>query len=259
MIDGLYFEEHGPADGPPVILSPGLGGSGAYWTPQIAALARNHRVILYDHRGTARSDHALPDASVEAMGDDIAALMDGLGITRAGIIGHAAGGVAGLALALKAPERVEFLVVVNGWAKADRHFLRCFETRLALLHGSGVEAYVRAQPLFLYPAPWISAHLDRLDEEAAHHVSSFPGVETVERRIAALGAFDVADRLGEIAVPMLVLAAEDDMLVPFPAGERLAAGIPGAQLARMPRGGHACNVTEPDAFDALVLEFLDRS
>ena len=259
MIDGLHVEQHGPADAPPLIFSPGLGGSGSYWAPQIAAFARDHRVILYDHRGTARSDPALPDASVEAMGDDIAALMDGLGIERAGIVGHAAGGVAGLALALRAPERVDRLVVVNGWGKADPHFLRCFETRLALLHGSGVEAYVRAQPLFLYPAPWISAHLDRLDAEAAHHIASFPGVVTVERRIAALGAFDVVDRLGGIAAPVLVLAAEDDMLVPWPAGERLAAGIAGAEFVRMPRGGHACNVTEPAAFDALVLDFLDRS
>jgi len=259
MIDGLYVEEHGPADAPPLIFSPGLGGAGSYWAPQIAAFARDHRVILYDHRGTARSDRILPDASVAAMGDDVAALMDGLGIARASIVGHAAGGVAGLALALTAPERVEKLVVVNGWARADPHFLRCFETRLALLHGSGVDEYVRAQPLFLYPAPWISAHLDRLDDEAAHHIASFPGVDTVERRIAALAAFDIVERLGEIATPVLALAAEDDMLVPWPAGERLAAGIPGAQLVRMPRGGHACNITEPAAFDALVLAFLDRS
>ena len=259
MIGGLHVEQYGPADAPPLIFSPGLGGSGSYWAPQIAAFARDHRVILYDHRGTARSDRALPDASVEAMGDDIAALMDGLGIGRASIVGHAAGGVAGLALALRAPQRVEKLVVVNGWAKADPHFLRCFETRLALLHGSGVEAYVRAQPLFLYPAPWISAHLDRLDAEAAHQIASFPGAATAERRIAALGAFYVADRLGTIASPVLVMAAEDDMLVPWPAGERLAAGIAGAEFVRMPRGGHACNVTEPAAFDALVLDFLDRS
>jgi aminoacrylate hydrolase len=259
QIAGLHVEQYGPADAPPLILSPGLGGSGAYWAPQIDALARSHRVILYDHRGTARSDRALPDASVEAMADDMIAILDGLGIARADVIGHAAGGVAGLAMALKAPERVGRLVVVNGWASADRHFLRCFETRLALLRDSGIAAYVRAQPLFLYPAPWISGNLDRLDREAEHHVASFPGRDTVERRIAALGAFDFADRLQDIAAPVLVLSAKDDMLVPFPTGERLAAGLPNATLAAMPCGGHACNVTEPDLFDDLVLGFLNRT
>ena len=57
---GLFYEEHGPPDGPPLLLSPGLGGSGAYWAPNLAALAERHREILYDHRGTGRSDRALP-------------------------------------------------------------------------------------------------------------------------------------------------------------------------------------------------------
>lgn len=257
-IAGLHVEQHGPADAPPLLLSSGLGGSGGYWTPQIESLATARRVILYDHRGTARSDRALPDASVEAMADDMVTVLDGLGIARADVIGHAAGGIAGLAMALKAPERIGRLIVVNGWASPDPHFLRCFETRLALLRDSGVAAYVRAQPLFLYPAPWISAHLDRLDDESVHHIASFPGRETVERRIAALAAFDIADRLGAIHVPLLVVSAEDDMLVPFPAGARLAAGVKGAAFAAMARGGHACNVTEPDAFNDVVSGFLNQ-
>jgi aminoacrylate hydrolase len=255
-VAGLYVEEHGPADGPPVILSPGLGGLGGYWTPNLAALAERHRVILYDHRGTGRSDRALPSGlDVEDMAADVLMLMDALGIERASLVGHAAGGIIGLSLALSHPGRLASLVVVNGFARPDPHFVRCMETRLALLEHSGVLAFVRAQPLFLYPARWISENWARLEAEAAGHVAQFQGTANVEARIAALAGFDIADRLAGIATPVLLIAAEDDMLVPDLCSEELERGLPHARLERM-RGGHACNVTEPDDFNRHLLEFL---
>jgi aminoacrylate hydrolase len=255
-VAGLYCETHGPADAPPVILSPGLGGSAAYWAPNLDALAQAHRVILYDHRGTGRSDRALqPNLRVDDMADDVLALMDGLGIGKASLVGHAAGGVIGLSLALRAPERLDRLVVVNGFSMPDPHFLRCFETRLALLHGSGVAAFVRAQPIFLYPARWISENSARLDAEEAGHVAHFQGAGNVEARIAALSAFDIDARLGEIRTPTLLIAAEDDMLVPASCSERLANGLASATLVPV-LGGHACNVTEPLIFDKILRGWL---
>jgi len=256
-VAGLHYETFGAADAEPLILSPGLGGGGAYWAPNIAALAARYRVIAYDHRGTGRSERdSPPPASVDDMADDMIALMDGLSIEKAHIIGHAAGGIMGLSLALRAPDRLKTLIVVNGWSTLDPHFARCFETRLALLRDSGAEAYVRAQPIFLYPASWASAHSARLDVEAMGHLAHFPAAAMLEARIAALRAFDIDARLGEIGVPALVIAAADDMLVPAPCSHRLAAGIPDATLASMPWGGHACNVTCPDDFDRLVLDWL---
>ncbi|MDH7970900.1 pyrimidine utilization protein D [Sphingomonas sp. AR_OL41] len=254
---GLYYEEHGRADGTPLILSAGLGGSGNYWSPNLDALARYHRVVLYDHRGTGRSDRALPDhVTVAQMGEDLLALIDALAVERAHIVGHAAGGVAALALALKAPERIARMVLVNAWSRGDPHFARCFDTRLALLRDSGPRAYLHAQPIFLYPAAWISANADRLDEEEEVHLAHFAGAEAYEKRIAALRAFDVDARLASVAVPTLVIGAADDMLVPVTCSQRLAEGIPGAALATMAWGGHACNVTDPARFNKLVLDFL---
>jgi len=254
---GLYYEAHGPGDGPPLILSSGLGGSAAYWQPNLAAFAAYYRVILYDHRGTGRSDRALPETiSVDDFADDILALMDSLGIARASVMGHAAGGLAGLALALKAPDRLDRLIVVNGWAKADPHFLRCFEARLALLRDSGPEAYLRAQPIFLYPADWASEHSAELDAELPAQLAQFPGVETMEKRIAALAGFDASDRLGEIATPVLVVGARDDILVPSRAAEALADGLPNAGLGMPDYGAHACNVTYPDNFNDFILAWL---
>ncbi len=255
MIAGLYHEEHG--GGPPLILSAGLGGSGNYWLPNLPALAANHRVILYDHRGTGRSDRKLPKkVTVEQMGKDLLALIDGLGLERASIVGHAAGGVAALAAALDAPARIDKLVLVNAWSKPDPHFVRCFETRLTLLRDSGSAAYIHAQPLFLFPANWISDRAAQLAAEEEQHLAHFAGAEAYEKRIAALTAFDVDTKLSQISAPTLALAAADDMLVPSKCSKRLAEGIKEARLATMDWGGHACNVTDPHGFNRRVLEFL---
>ena len=214
-------------------------------------------MIAYDHRGTGRSDRALPHVvKVDNFANDIRALMDAVGIARAHLIGHAAGGVAGLALALTAPERLDTLIIVNGWAKADPHFLRCFEARLNLLRHAGVEAFLRAQPIFLYPANWISEHSAALDVELAHQLTDFPGVATMEKRIAALAAFDISDSLGKFRTPMLALAAADDMLVPASCSRALAKHIATCEFALMESGGHACNITDAAIFNRLVLEFL---
>ncbi len=254
---GLYYETHGAEDAPPLILSSGLGGSASYWTPNILALAEHYRVIAYDHRGTGRSDRALPNVvTVDDFSDDILALMDALAIERAHIVGHAAGGVAGLALALKAPQRLNKLVVVNGWVAPDPHFARCFDVRLALLRHAGPAAYVRAQPIFLFPAQWISRHSDRLDAEEPLHLAHFPPSENIERRVAALKAFDIANRLGAIDTPILALVSADDMLVPAYCSDPIEEQITRARRVTMPWGGHACNVTDPDTFNHIVIEFL---
>jgi len=256
-IGGLYVETHGPRDGPAVVLSAGLGGSGAYWSPNLEALSKRHRVVLYDHRGTARSDRRLPkDLSIDQMADDVLALLDGLEIEAAHLVGHALGGLIGLAMALKAPERLTSLLAINAWARLEAHTARCFEARLALLRHAGVDAFIAATPLFLYPAPWMAARPKRLAEEAKHQRMAFPGAPTTEARIAAVAALDVKDRLAEIATPVLSLAAEDDILTPWTAAEALAKGLPNGRFLAMPRGGHACNVTEPERFNRIAQAWL---
>jgi aminoacrylate hydrolase len=254
---GLWYERHGPETGETAILSAGLGGTGSYWAPNLEAFAGRFRVLLYDHRGTGRSHRALPDqVGVEDMARDVLALMDALELPRAHFIGHAAGGLIGLTLAGIAPERVGKLVVVNGWARLDPYTARCFDARLALLRGSGAEAFVRAQPIFLYPPEWISAESDRLDSEVARQVEDFPGAETVEKRIAAVRRFDLGRDIRDMAAETLVVATADDHLVPCHCGRILAEELPNATLAVQPRGGHACNITEAEDFHERVLPWL---
>jgi len=258
-IDGLAVTLYGPREAEPVLMSAGLGGSGGYWKPQLAALAAKYRVILYDHRGTAGSVRSIPSPySSRDLAADMAAILDGLGLASAHVVGHAAGGVAGLELALQAPERVKSLTVVNGWAVADPHFKRCFEIRMAIYQAGGPEAYLKAQPLFLFPAEWISDHLAELDEQAAHHAKDFQDEATLFARIGALRDFDITDRLDRISCPVLVIGTEDDMLVPVRSAHALASGLVDVTLVLMPRGGHAVNVTEAAAFDTHLIGFLEK-
>jgi len=250
---GLWYEWHGPADGEVLILSPGMGGSASYWAPNLPALTERYRVLLYDHRGTGRSDRALPgQVSIDTMAEDVLDLMLELGIRHPHFIGHALGGLIGLQIELTHADLGK-LVIVNGWAELDPWFERCFEIRLELLHKSGPATYVRAQPAFLYPADWISRNLARLDAEAEQQVAHFPPIANVEKRIAAARTFQLWH---DVTGPILAITALDDMLVPPSRSRALAAQLPFARLAEMKWGGHACNVTDPDTFNRLVLDFL---
>lgn len=254
-VDGLHYEVHGAGD-ETVVLSAGLGGSGAFFAPQMDALTARYRVVLYDQRGTGRSDRALPSPyAVSHMADDIARVIEAVG-GPAHVVGHAAGGLAGLQLALDRPDLLRSLTVINGWSRPDPHIARCFRTRIRLLNDSGPEAYVHAQPLFLYPANWISENAERLAAEEHHHLAGFQGRDNMLARINALLAFDIDDRLPDIATRVLVSASADDMLVPSLCSERLAQRLSNATLDIVPRGGHAFTATAPDAFNTTLLAFL---
>ncbi len=238
------------------MLSSGLGGSANYWKPNIPALAEHFRIIAYDHRGTGRSDRGLPGTtSVESMSLDVIELMNALDIEEAGFVGHALGGMIGIETAI-VTTRIRALVVVNGWRKLSPHTARCFDVRLDLLRDSGPEAYLRAQPLFLFPPEWISAKDAALQEEASHQLADFPGADAVEKRIAAVRAYHPALIDLTATSSLLVIGTCDDFLVPLESALDVAAPIAWAKLATLNWGGHACNVTDPDTFNRIVLDFL---
>ncbi|MDD1500706.1 pyrimidine utilization protein D [Agrobacterium sp. CNPSo 3708] len=255
----MHFDLHGrqDADAPTIILSSGLGGSASYWAPQLAALSDDYRIVSYDHRGCGRTGGEVPaDGGIAAMADDVLEIAEQLGLTRFDFMGHALGGLIGLDLALRKPGIIGKLVLINAWSKADPHSGRCFDVRIELLEKSGVPAFVKAQPLFLYPAVWMSENAERLEAEERHAIHHFQGHANILRRIAALRAFDVDNRLQDIKTETLVIATRDDLLVPYTRSIRLAEGLSNSQLQLVDFGAHAFNVTAPDAFNAAILRFL---
>ncbi|MEH8290570.1 pyrimidine utilization protein D [Klebsiella pneumoniae] len=172
------------------------------------------------------------------------------------LVGHALGALIGLQLALDRPEAVSALALVNGWLSLSPHTRRCFQVRERLLHAGGAQAWVEAQPLFLYPAEWMAARLPRLEAEDALAISHFQGKENLLKRLQALKQADFSRRAAAIACPTLIISAADDLLVPASCSRVLQTAIPGSQLVEMPWGGHACNVTDADTFNTILRDGL---
>lgn len=255
--DQLHYEEHG--SGEPLLLLAGLSGLGSFWNAVVPHLAPHFRVVLHDHRGTGRSSRALIDYSIGQMRDDVLALMGGLGIARARVVGHSTGGAIAQLLAIEQPDRVARLVLSATWTHCDPYIARLFGVRDRILRESGPAAYQQASPLFLYPPRWIRDHDDRLrrDEAAASGLDD-TARDIMGRRIAAILRFDERARLAGIAAPTLAIAARDDMTIPSYFTEDLARSIPGAKATLLPEGGHFLPVVDPEAYAAALLDFLRK-
>jgi aminoacrylate hydrolase len=250
----LYYEDTGR--GEPVLLVPGLSGRGSFWAPQVADLARDFRVVVHDHRGTARSTHSRIRYSVEQMADDVVKLMDGLGIDAAHLVGHSTGGAIGQVLALEHPRRLRSLVLSATWAGPDPYFQRLFESRKGVLLSQGVEAYLKASALVMSPPAWVSANDALLTEQHKAALAEAAPVEVTASRIDAILRHDRRARLGEIRVPTLVIVAQDDVITPRFYSEELASRVPGAKLMVLDAGGHAAPLLTTAAYNAAVGAFL---
>ena len=164
----LAFTSPPRAGAPVVVMISGLGGTGSYWLAQRDALAAQFQVVCYDQCGTGDNPATLPDNyQISDMANELLSALQQAGIDRFCVIGHALGALVGMQLALDYPQAVSALVLVNGWLSLDVHTRRCFQIRERLLLAGGPQAWVEAQPLFLYPADWLSAHAPRMEAEEA--------------------------------------------------------------------------------------------
>jgi aminoacrylate hydrolase len=250
----IHYETYGT--GTPLLLVPGLGGVGQYWKPNIAALSERYQVIIHDHRGTGQSSQSRIQYSVDQMTSDLVAIMDHLKLDTAHLVGHSTGGAIGQTLAVLQPDRLKSLVIYASWTKNDPFFARVFEARRTLLTESGVAAYVRSAPIFLYPDWWINENIGLLEEREKVTIPGSPPAEIVASRIDAILDFDRTGDLSKIHTPTLVICAKDDILTPPYFSRELAHLIPGAKLIELDRGGHCASETNTAAFNAAVLDFI---
>jgi aminoacrylate hydrolase len=250
----LFYERHGT--GFPVLFVSGLGGLGSYWREQVAAFGKRFEVILHDHRGTGQSEHSRISYTVERMADDVIRLMDALGIDRAHLVGHSTGGAIAQILALDRPERLASVVIAASWTKADAYFRRLFALRKEILQRLGPATYLQASTLMLYPPFWVARNNEKLRQQEAQSLATFPPPEIAMSRIDAVLAFDRTDDLARIRTPALIVAAQDDVITPAYFSEELARLVPGAEVKFFAQGGHCFTQVMAREFNQAVLPFL---
>jgi esterase len=256
----LYYEERG--NGPPILCIHGAGGTALAWADAVDKLARLGRVIAYDRRGCARSERPQPyeRTSVGEHADDAAALLDALAAVPAIVVGRSYGGTVATDLALRYPDRVRALVLlepdaprelapaVAAWVDALGDRLRAAATR------EGVDAVAEA-----------------LICEVAGKDSwrSFP--DEIRRMLTGNGAAILAELEGEwwlqadaaalatIQQPALLVAAADSPQEFHEPIEALAHALPNARTALV-GGGHFIDPAGPEviAFIEEVLESQQR-
>ena len=256
----LGYEEVAPDDPQgTVLLLCGIGAKRQGWYKQLPVLGERFRAVAVDYRDVGDSDAATEQYSIRDLAADVHAVAGGLGIARASLVGISMGGFIALELALAHPGFVDRLILVVTSAGGATHVSTSAEVMRALMPGderveSG-EGARRVCSLVSGPG-FAERHPEAIEEfvEIARHNPM--RVDAYLRQLAACRAHDVADRLGEIAAPTLVIHGDADPLVPVENGRHLAANIPGAELIVYERIGHIPEVECFERFNDDLVSFL---
>lgn len=251
----LHWIEYPAADrlGRDVVLLHGLGSSAEDWVLQAPVLQDRHRVLAVDLPGFGASP-ALPGwPSMADYARTVAATLPEAAVETAHVVGLSLGGAVALQLALDRPDLVASLTLVNSfayrrvrasaWLRTGWRFVYVLADRM-----DRVGSWVAGE---LFPGPR-QADVRRLAAERLGRTHRRPYLQAGQ----AIARFDARRRLEAVRCPTLVVAGEEDGLIPLAAKEELARRIPQARLVRFARSGHATPIDEAQAFNDQVARFL---
>ncbi len=257
----LYYEAHGDADGAPLVLAMGMGGSCQGWLPlQVPELSRHRRTLIFDYPGVGRSDGGDGAFSTADLADTLVGLLDALEIPRASLLGAFMGGMVAQHATLEHPDRIDRLVLVGTYARPDA------KRRMLLGHwrdlarqGVPVELLVRdrllwtAQDATIEQTDLIEQMIDFFRRDGAPL-----SADLFARQCEACLAHDTLDRIHEIAHPTLVACGRHDALTPPVFHRQLADEIPNARLVTFAHGAHLVMVESAEAFNHAVVDFVSE-
>src|ERR1039457_3966527 len=254
----LHAEETGAGD--PLVLIHEFAGDHRSWEPQVRYFSAAYRCVTYAARGYPPSDVPTDPAAYSqdrAVADAIAVL-DGLGIARANVVGLSMGGFTALHLALNHPDRVISAVVAGAGDGAQPERADAFRAA-AMLAAAAVAAKVaeryavgpaRVQFQNKNPRGWAEFAAALAAHSSLGAALTMRGVQAGRPSLYAL-----TDQLAQLRIPVLVLVGDEDEGCLEPA-LMLKRTIPACGLAVLPRTGHTANLEEPDVFNHVVDRFL---
>lgn len=252
----IHYEMSGRPDGPVVVLSHSLATGLEMWTPQMAALEADYRVLRYDTRGHGGSDVPAAPYHLEQMGDDIVGLMNALGIGAVHFVGISMGGMIGQILALNHPERLRSLVLSDTTAVIPAEAQSAWQERIETVRRHGMQAVVEATL-----ERWFTASYRQAKPLEFKHIRDLILATPPEGFIGcseAIRRLDLLDRLFEIDTPTLILVGEDDPGTPVSDSEAIHGRIRRSTLQVIPGAAHLCNVEQADVFNRMLLDFLQN-
>ena len=261
----LHVEERGT--GPPLLFIHEFAGDHRSWEPQVAHFRESYRCIVYAARGYPPSDvpREIESYSQQIAVEDALAVLDGLGIDRAHVVGLSMGGFCALHLGLRAPERAESLVVAGcGYGAAPETQEQFRRESAAIAEAFRTEGAARVAPRYAVgparvqlqnrnPEAW-RTFAERLAEHDS--VGSALTMLGVQSRRPSLYA--MRDELAALRVPTLILAGDEDD-GSLEASLMMKRTIPTAGLSVLPRTGHTMNLEDPAAFNRVVEGFLNAA
>ncbi|WP_256837640.1 3-oxoadipate enol-lactonase [Ornithinimicrobium faecis] len=250
-----HEEVRGPSvadDAPVVVLSNSLGSDLSMWDPQVAALAEHFRVVRYDTRGHGRSP--VPDGpySIDDLVDDAVALLDRLGVERAHFVGLSLGGMTGMRLAAREPDRVDRLALLCTGAAMPP--ASNWTDRAATVRGGGTGVIAQAVVSRWFTESFRGQSPDRIASFEAM-VAATPA-EGYAGCCEVIAEMDLTGDLPSIRARTLVLAGEDDPAAPPSMMATLAEHIPDAELLVVPQSAHLANVEQPETVTEALVRHL---
>jgi pimeloyl-ACP methyl ester carboxylesterase len=251
------LEEDAP--GEPVLMIMGLAASSRLWYRLLPWIARRHRAILFDNRGTGRSAAVHGRLTMSGMAEDAVSVLDAAGADSAHVIGASMGGMIAQHVALDHRERVRSLVLActtPGGRSGVPPWRLITASALRPLFGSR-RTFPLVAPL-LYASATRAGHADRINEDLERRIEDNTSPLTVYAQMAGIAGHDTRSRLAELdGLPTLVVHGLEDGLIPPERGRELASLIPGSRLALIPACGHLLATDAEEATASAILEHLE--
>ena len=242
-----------------IVLINGLADDLESWGFQIPALVEaGYRVLRFDNRGIGKTDAPAGAYSARMLADDAKVLVDLLGITNFHLMGVSMGGMISEEYAIAYGSDLKSLTLACTYAKADAFCQNMFAMWADLAKAISVPFVMRDVSLWAFTGPFFE---NRPEDAAAfaEAMAALPmSLDAYLSQLAVIQDHDSTDRLAQITVPTLVLAGEEDILIPVRLSKKLHQAIPGAQWVTVP-GGHACLWESPDPFNATFIDFVRAS